>query len=635
MEVFVHNLPHQASQKQLENFFGTILAELQIVDIFNCQKLGKPGLATLTFLHSTDALYFLKRYGKYDPYLHGNSRPSELRHMGKVILCGRSRNAPNPYLLRILEDKEKTRQGTASRKSATQPPKPKVERKYQCSELSCGSWDFTGPDLVFVPYFIDGRDCDIHFGKKSLAILIGNPISHRVEIPYSSINSVTRGATEDFSLTFTTFEAPRIYETATNVVEIALLMAGMLRQRQPSASKIKWTRVTCLNKSYESVFSNCFVYRLKIPQSAFAKADTLKKAREIPLITLWPTDVHQPVRPFASELTRLSSALASLYGGTPFALKFQMQRLVQHGYLGPSRVVELLSEVHEMTKRSDLKTCLAAVQKLFTQIPFQGPETESNDFKLNTLVKLLKDNETDIKQEEPHLKRAKQRKNTNLALIHRVVVTPAGTYPYGPDKEPMNRVLRKYSQYLDYFLKVTFADEDGEPLRYYPGVSNEDIYHNRFKKVLGGVINIAGRGFEFLGFSHSSLRAQTCWFMAPFTHNGTLLHSGLVIKGLGEFSQIRSPAKCAARIGQAFSDTLTAVSIHPDCVEIMRDVERLGRVFSDGVGVISRSIQQRVFKQYAISQKLKPTVFQIRYAGKFLIPFYQHLEKVHRGSVTY
>ena len=617
MEVFIHNLPHQTSEKQLDKFFRNTLHALNIT-AFRCQKLGKPGLATLTFLDPSHALLFLKVYGKYDLYVHGSSPPSELRYLGKVIQCVLSRNKPNTYLLRILEEEEKKRQHNASR-NATTAPKPKLERKIEVSELYCGAWDFVGSDLVFVPYFTNDRGGDVRFGKRSLAILIGKPTTHRIEIPYSSVNSVTRGVTGGLSLTFTLLEAPRTYAVKdTNVADTANLMLKLsLSYRQRSLlSKIKWTRVTCINKSYESVFSNCFVYRLNIPQSAFATADALKKAREIPSITLWPTTIRQPVRPFASELTRLSSALASSYGGIPWVLKFQMQRLVQLGYLSPSRVVELLSEVFQMTKRSDLKTCLAAVKKLFGQIPFLGPDTETDDFKLETLVRVLKENETAVKNEDPRLSRAKQHKSNNLALIHRVYVTPAGTYPYGPDEEPMNRVLRKYVQYLDFFLKVTFADEDGDQLRFYPGVSHDEIYHDRFKKVLSGVVNIAGRGFEFLGFSHSSLRAQTCWFMAPFTHNGTFIHAGLVIKGLGDFSKIRTPAKCAARIGQAFSDTLTAVSIPSDCVKNMADVKRSGRVFSDGCCVISQSIQQRIFNQYAVSQKLKPTVFQIRYAGK-------------------
>lgn len=57
-----------------------------------------------------------------------------------------------------------------------------------------------------------------------------------------------------------------------------------------------------------------------------------------------------------------------------------------------------------------------------------------------------------------------------------------------------------------------------------------------------------------------------------------------IISQLGEFSAIRSPAKCAARIGQTFSDTPIAVQIDPSIVREVKDVENNGRVFSDGVG---------------------------------------------------
>lgn len=104
--------------------------------------------------------------------------------------------------------------------------------------------------------------------------------------------------------------------------------------------------------------------------------------------------------------------------------------------------------------------------------------------------------------------------------------------------------------------------------------------------------------------------------MAPFTLNQELLHSGLVIKRLGEFSEIRSPAKCAARIGQAFSQTFTSISLPPEAITTIAEVERNNRVFSDGVGTCSDSVMRRIWREYAQSRDLKPTVFQIRYAGK-------------------
>lgn len=105
--------------------------------------------------------------------------------------------------------------------------------------------------------------------------------------------------------------------------------------------------------------------------------------------------------------------------------------------------------------------------------------------------------------------------------------------------------------------------------------------------------------------------------MAPFTLNGELLHAKLVISRLGDFSKIRSPAKCAARIGQAFSQTFSSIRLPPEAIRSLPDVKVGDRVFSDGVGTCSQSVMKMIWKEYAQSKDLKPTVFQIRFKGRY------------------
>lgn len=102
--------------------------------------------------------------------------------------------------------------------------------------------------------------------------------------------------------------------------------------------------------------------------------------------------------------------------------------------------------------------------------------------------------------------------------------------------------------------------------------------------------------------------------MAPFIRDGTLVFSQRVIKDLGDFSLIRSPAKCAARIGQAFSQTVSSVTIKT--FSRMPDVERNGRKFSDGCGTSSSDVLKEVWKSYPQARGLKPTVLQIRFQGE-------------------
>ena len=208
----------------------------------------------------------------------------------------------------------------------------------------------------------------------------------------------------------------------------------------------------------------------------------------------------------------------------------------------------------------------------------------------------------------------------NRTYVHKATVTPLGIYLSGPVWENKNRVLRRYEDHVEYFLRVEFAEENGDPMRFDQSASLDHIYGKRFKNVMLEGFVVGGRRFEFLGFSHSSLRSQSCWFMAAFTTaSGEMVDARNIIDKLGEFGEIRVPAKCAARIGQAFSDTLTSIEISPNIVELLDDVERGDRVFSDGVGTLSYSLMHKIGEEYAVRAKLKPTVFQIRVAGKPLI----------------
>ena len=144
----------------------------------------------------------------------------------------------------------------------------------------------------------------------------------------------------------------------------------------------------------------------------------------------------------------------------------------------------------------------------------------------------------------------------------------------------------------------------------------------RFESVLQTGISIAGRQYEFLGFSHSSLRAHAVWFMAPFDDDtGDSQTCIKVISDLGEFSGIQSPARCAARIGQAFSETPFSISLEEFGAEVenIEDVTFKNgpgseRVFSDGVGTISRDLMEEI--QLILPQKRNPpTCLQIRWAG--------------------
>lgn len=77
-------------------------------------------------------------------------------------------------------------------------------------------------------------------------------------------------------------------------------------------------------------------------------------------------------------------------------------------------------------------------------------------------------------------------------MTYKATVTPTGMLLRGPDATVSNRVLRKYADKSDNFLRVFFADEDGMSVLLDPRASQEKVYA-RFRKFLLEGILIAGR----------------------------------------------------------------------------------------------------------------------------------------------
>ena len=511
MEVFVRNFPDQTTEKQINNFFRKVLGKLGI-SVYHCEKLKGRGCARLTILDLGEAQQFLRTHGLTEPGHRGFVKFQQLVHMGRRINCSLSNNAPDPFLLQSLKKEERDRY------AASQSQKPKVvpsnaniptnaeenRRAFGISQLRCGQWTYVGSGLAFATYYQDVRRGRVLFGTRALLIKLGSLTpdtpSHQIEIPYNSVESFTIGPKSSASMTFSLREAPKFFESLTmktaNVgksLEDSLQNMGL----QPKRQDFKRKRTVALSKSHEIVVSSCLCYRVVLLDSAdIARVIALKRFPEIPVSISWNTSDIM-ITSFAAEMTKLNTALTGAkYGSLPFELKFQMQRLAQNGILGPSKVVELLEVVaRHFDTNKDAATVVQSVRNLYHQIPFPGPGTEASDLSLTTLSKLLVQNQESILRGHSYATGLADRYD-HITSVHKATVTPAGIYLYGPDDEVKNRVLRKYSAFPNHFLSVAFLDEDGETLRLDRQTSGEDIYWQRYKSLLEGVIIIAGRGYE-------------------------------------------------------------------------------------------------------------------------------------------
>ena len=504
MEVIVRNLPDEATEKQVDIFFGTVLGKLGIKS-YSCQKLRSRGTATITILELDKARQFLKMHGQTEPGRKGYaSVPKPLIHMGRHINCSASNKSPDKFHLLSLKKEESDWYASQSKKpkivqgrgNENHRPGSHNRRSFDISSLKCGQWTYVDGDLAFVMYSEERKRGRIIFGPRSLLIKLcpHDPTSplQQVEIPYNSIQSMTVGSATDPSITFSLLEAPRLFESLNASIEAALQKFAIRKGNQQFTRK----RITALSKEHETVVSSCLCYRIVLSNTTdIAGVRVLRNTPAIPDSISWDASAVTKT-PFAAQMTALHSAMSeSRYSSLSFELKFQMQKLAQNGYLSPDRVAELLAVVSRHAKERDVSVVTQSVRTLFGQIPFAGPATEASDLSLETLTQMLVENQESIIRGETYLPNLGDQYD-HIASVHKVMVTPTGTYLYGPEPEVKNRVLRKYSNFPNYFLSVSFLDENGEPLRLDRQTSGDDIYHGRFKKVLQGVINIADRGFE-------------------------------------------------------------------------------------------------------------------------------------------
>lgn len=641
MEVFVSNLSNQSTQKQIEQWFKPILARFNI-HIFYCEKFRNRNFAKLTIGDVRLGQQFLDLHGQVKPGRDGfNTVKEKLYHFKRPVNCRKSHNDPDKFMLQSLERdiREKLLSKQRHLSKPLNPGRQRNKRSFPCFLIAIGSMDYSGNNLVVNCHDQAARGGNLFFGRRSALFQYGKEVIQQMEVPYSSIHSLILGNPTDPKVTFALAEGPRFFVKEHNDEDgLAQAMRKLgIQSAHVQKGPSERQRTVGFEPNHQVVIGTCLAYGFLVDPQDIQAILALQRLPGFPEAVRW--HVGSAVNPaFSTHMSQLNTNLSvTRYRDLPFEVKFQLQRLVQNRYLSSTRVLQLMRAIRPSFFHADKMNLAAAIRRSSNQIPFAGPGVEASELSLDTILKLLTDNYEHIQREKEYSRDITEQYE-HIASIYKATVTPIGIYLSGPEPEIKNRVLRQYSAFSNYFLQVSFLDEDGELLRHHRGISLAHIYHERFKKVLGGNITVCGRPYEvsinlktqpkhrltylkFLGFSHSSLRSHTCWFMAPFTLNGKLRHAGAVIKDLGDFSAIRSPAKCAARIGQAFSQAFSSVDIPREAFQSLPEVEKIDthgirRIFSDGVGTCSKAILERIWSAYAPSKSLKPTICQIRYAGE-------------------
>ncbi|KAM5343104.1 hypothetical protein ACJ41O_014070 [Fusarium nematophilum] len=628
MEVFLRGVPQDLNDQSLKHELIPHMLALGITE-WTCDKPKRRAQAWVKFLRASDGQAFLDHHGKLNPevanlkenvapgnLLRPSFKPRDIARLHilrtAVYVEKSNRNVDKHTIAHLTHEREQKARATV------RDPQAPVQ-SFFVESMSLGGNAFVGPSNTLA--YINHNDLRLpssviaKFTPRWLTVeAIGQ---NRMDFHNGTIQDLVAGRA-DCSFTLVLTEPPRMY------------------RNKASSNTDKWAapweRVRELQDwgLSHAYSSTCLVYRIKVADTKLF--DTVLrsiKSRDLLDVTnydilLWTfigeeSNLYLGRQRFMARAERL---LAS--GNVHFAILFQVQALVWNNYVNPGSGIALLDTLEQVAldskeKKVAIPVTTDAMKMLYQRIPYPCPGTDPHELNVVELMKGVLDAEYDFRRDNPQRDRVYgSRLPDHQVWVFKVMVTPTRILLYGPDAESRNRVLRKYPNNNDSFLRVIFCDEDGQDLNFNPKIDNDTIFA-RYRHVMDDGINIAGRKYVFLGFSHSSLRSHSAWFMSTFTdQNYERQTYETILAGLGDFKDIRIPAKCAARIGQAFSETPYAVPVFENDIKT-RDIPDVkskdgSRVFSDGVGTISLDALEEVWG-YLPMRASTPTCLQIRWGG--------------------
>jgi RNA dependent RNA polymerase len=504
MEVFMRNLPRDLTEDGLQTQLEPFMTRLGIVD-YLCEKPRRKPFGNVTFLHRRDGQNFLN--------VHGQDRPSlksKLQLMGTQVLCTLSNRPPQDFALKSLQHTVEQREQLSQEVKEEEP-----SISFNLLSFSCGYCTFVGDQLAYVPEVQWQERGIVRFTKRNMIIKLNN--KNHIRIPLNTVVELVWF--RDGSLTLTLSEVPIFFSSIPSIeVMMAQLYNTNLNGKIWNTAEANRSRLCALGEKHAEVIGRCLVYQFHVLTDDLSRKIEGLKKREITITRhdLATQKTHmKDLGDFPTQLHALRKELADYTQNNtlPFGVLFQLQALAYNAYLHPVTVLGLAKELRRIMKVDQAagKSFISvdAMRKLFDMIDWPSPHGNPMDFEVSSLVAALKQNGQEI-QDGFEQRAGLFGPTANMARINRVMITPTRITLHGPEMEPNNRILRKFPNHHEHFIRAQFCDENGQDLYFNTRISYDDIYA-RFKLALKHGIQIAGRMYKFLGFSHSSLRSHSVW----------------------------------------------------------------------------------------------------------------------------
>lgn len=303
----------------------------------------------------------------------------------------------------------------------------------------------------------------------------------------------------------------------------------------------------------------------------------------------------------SAKLAKLDSIMSCLQ----ILVAFQLQLMLSNGILDPDQLCGLESEIVALERKLGAVGA-EKVLALFAShlILSSGEEPERDDYDWleddldstthsRPFVPRTSHRVTDLRSSASSVQELRgaadhvrftpsRRFNSDQSFVCRnVVLTPTSLELEGPSPDHSNSVLRLYGQ-PECFIRVSVRDEDYGKFRHDREAEVAKFLKERFLPFFVDGFQLAGRKFEFLGYSSSALRDHSTWFLTPFSHQGRLVDAESIRKGLGDvsppfrllsrsklkkkpvgqFSKVQYiPTRWMARVAQAFTATQPSLTL--------------------------------------------------------------------------
>ncbi|XVE74535.1 hypothetical protein DITRI_Ditri12bG0024800 [Diplodiscus trichospermus] len=288
----------------------------------------------------------------------------------------------------------------------------------------------------------------------------------------------------------------------------------------------------------------------------------------------------------------------------PFGIMFKVNSLVQHGHLSPIALDPSFFRLVDPC-RVDEASILHALEKMhsFRECCYEPVRWLDEQYKKY------------YEKEKP------SKPSFGLVAVRRIQLTPSKVYFYGPELNVSNRVLRKYIEHIDNFIRVSFVDEELGKIHSTDLSSSTSVsdgkrtrIYERISSALRKGIVIGDKKFEFLACSTSQLRENSIWMFASKPG----LTAMDIREQMGHIHVIRDVAKYTARLGQSLSSSWETLEVSMNELEIIPDIKvetnSTKYVFSDGIGKISAKLAKAVARKIDLKSYI-PSAYQIRYGG--------------------